>query len=140
VTSELAGTSRRWAVVVAVLAGLVPWVVVGWENGAYPLFSFGFVYPETLSFTSLPVYVQRAGSVPPNFRAWPVGVTLWLAGVFAAAVDVDRRVTAGLLAFAGGSVVSLALALSRQQTVTGLPVGAVGLWLAAGYVYVARAE
>jgi len=126
-------------VVVAVAAGLVPWVVVAWENGAYPLFSFGFVYPETLSFTSLPVYVQRAGSVPPAFRAWPVGATLWLAGVLAAVVDADRRVTAGLLAFAGGSVASLALALSRQRTVTGVPVGALALWLAAGYVYVARA-
>jgi uncharacterized protein (TIGR04206 family) len=135
----LAATRRR--VVAAVLvAGVVPWVVVVWENGAYPLFSVGFLYTESLTFTSLPAYVERAGTVPPQFRAWPVGTTLWLAGVVAAAWCGDRRLTAGLLALAAGSVVSLSLALSRQQSVTGIPVGALALAAAAVYAFAAGRE
>jgi len=134
------GSDRRRVVVAAVLAGLVPWVVVAWADGAYPLFSVGFLYTESLTFTSLPVWVERAGTVPPQYRAWPVGTLLWLLGVAAAAWGVDRRVTAGLLALAAGSVVSLSLALSRQQTVTGIPVGAVALGAAAVYAFVRGGE
>jgi uncharacterized protein (TIGR04206 family) len=131
---------RRTRVAVAVAAGLLPWLVVSWENGAYPLFSFGFVYTESLSLTTLPAYLDAVGSVPPGFRAWPIATALWLAGVAAAVLDFDRRVTAGLLAIAGGSVVSLALALSGQQTVTAYPVGAVFLGAAAAAVYAGAGE
>jgi len=127
------GSRRRRVVAAAVLAGLVPWVVVAWADGAYPLFSVGFLYTDSLTFTSLPAWVERTGTVPPQYRAWPIATTLWLTGVAAAAWDVDRRLTAGLLALAAGSVVSLSLALSRQQTVTGVPVGALALGAAAAY-------
>jgi|GEM_PF-1312367 uncharacterized protein (TIGR04206 family) len=128
-------TARRRVVAAAVLAGLVPWVVVAWENGAYPLFSVGFLYTDSLTFTSLPAYAERAGTVPPQFRAWPIATTLWLASVAAAVWDRDSRLTAGLLALAAGSVVSLSLALSRQQSVTGVPVGALALGAAAVYAF-----
>jgi len=134
------GTARRRVVAVAVLAGLLPWVVVVWENGAYPLFSVGFLYTESLTFTSLPAWVERTGTVPPQYRAWPVATTLWLAGTVAAVLNVDRRVTAGLLVLAAGSVGSLALALSRQQTVTGVPLGALALGAAAVYAFAAGRE
>ena|SRR6056297_2893248 len=134
------GTARRRVVAAAVLAGLVPWVVVAWSDGAYPLFSAGFLYTESLTFTSLPAWVERAGTVPPQYRAWPIATGLWLAGVVAAVWGGDRRLTAGLLALAAGSVVSLSLALSRQQTVTGVPVGALALGAAAAYAFVAGRE
>jgi uncharacterized protein (TIGR04206 family) len=127
---------RRARAAAAAVAGLLPWLVVSWEHGAYPLFSFGFVYTESLSLTTLPAYLDAVGSVPPQFRAWPVATAVWLAGVACAVLDVDRRVTAGLLAIAGWSVVSLAVALSGQRTVTAYPVGAVFLLAAAAGVYV----
>ncbi|WP_245708108.1 TIGR04206 family protein [Halobacterium jilantaiense] len=124
----------------AVLVGLLPWVVVVLENGVYPLFSVGFLYTEPLTFTSLPVWVERTGTVPPQYRAWPVATTLWLAGIAAAGLDMDRKMTAGLLALAAGSVGSLALALSRHRTVTGIPVGALALGAAAVYAFAAGRE
>jgi len=133
--------SQRYRVVaVAVLAGLVPWVVVVWSDGAYPLFSGGFLYTESLTFTSLPAWVERTGTVPPQYRAWPIATALWLAGVLAAGWGGDRRLTAGLLALAAGSVLSLSLALSRQQSVTGIPVGALALGAAAAFAFVAGGE
>ena len=134
------GSGRRRVVAVTLLAGLVPWVVVAWENGAYPLFSMGFLYTESLTFTSLPAWVERIGTVPPQYRAWPIATVLWLAGVAAAVWGGDRRLTAGLLALAAGSVGSLSLALSRQQSVTGIPVGALALGAAAVYAFVAGRE
>ncbi|MDL0145426.1 MULTISPECIES: TIGR04206 family protein [Halobacterium] len=129
-------TARRRVVAVALAAGVVPWVIVDWSNGAYPLFSVGFVYPESMTVVGLPTYLRSVGTVPPALRAWPTAVALWGGGVAAAALDVDWRVTAGVLAFAGGSVVSLAAAVTAQPSLTGVPVGAGALWLAAGYVAV----
>jgi len=43
-------------------------------------------------------------------------------------------------ALAAGSVVSLSLALSRQQSVTGIPVGALALGAAAVYAFLSGRE
>jgi uncharacterized protein (TIGR04206 family) len=132
--------SRRTRVAVAVAAGLLPWLLVFWENGVYPLFSLGFYYPEAGAFTTILAYLDAVGTVPPQFRAFPVATALWVAAVVAAVADVDRRLTAGLLAITAGSVVSLAVALSGQRTVTAYPVGALVLAVAAAVVYADAGE
>jgi len=93
---------NRRRVGVVVLAGLLPWVVVAWPGGWYPIFSAGFLRVETLAFTSLPTYVARVGAFPSHLQAWPIAVLLWAGAVVTAAVDrVDSAVTVGLLALAG---------------------------------------
>ncbi|MDL0129134.1 TIGR04206 family protein, partial [Halobacterium salinarum] len=58
-------TARRRVVAVALAAGVVPWVIVDWSNGVYPLFSVGFVYPESMTVVGLPTYLRSVGTVPP---------------------------------------------------------------------------
>jgi len=128
----VARTRRRLAAVV--LAGALPWVAVTFDGGWYPVFAFGFLHFDPFSFTALPTYVARVGSVPPRLSAWPTA-TLLYAGAFAAAVvdyavGFDARIPAGLLFLAGVDVGLLALSLSRQATILAVPVGALWLWVA----------
>jgi len=127
---------NRRRVGVVVLAGLLPWVVVAWPGGWYPIFSAGFLRVETLAFTSLPTYVARVGAFPSHLQAWPIAVLLWAGAVVTAAVDwVDSAVTVGLLALAGASVLSLSLSLSGQRGITAVPLGTLWLWAAAAVCY-----
>jgi len=127
---------RRRRTALVFLAGLLPWLAVTWPGGWYPLFSVGFVQFDPLTFTSLPAYVERVGTVPKDLSAWPMATLLWLAALASAPFErADRRVTAGLLALAGGSVVSLALSLSDQAGITAVPLGALWLGVAAVTVY-----
>ncbi|MCD2199470.1 TIGR04206 family protein [Halobacterium sp. KA-4] len=128
----MASPQRRLAVVV--LAGVLPWVVVTFDGGWYPVFSFGFLHLDPVSFTSLPTYVSRVGSVPPRLTAWPMATLLYVAALATALFDyvssLDSRIPAGLLFLAGVDVGLLALSLSRQPTILALPVGALCLWAA----------
>jgi uncharacterized protein (TIGR04206 family) len=121
---------RRLAVVL--LAGLLPWVVVTWPSGWYPLFSAGFVHLDPLTVTSLPAYHARVGGIPPHLSAWPTAVVLYLGAVLSALFDdPNPRLSAGLLVFAGLSVLLLASSLSDQRGILAVPLGTVWLWSAA---------
>jgi uncharacterized protein (TIGR04206 family) len=123
-------TRRRLAVVL--LAGLLPWVVVTWPGGWYPLFSAGFVHLDPLTFTSLPTYHGRAGGIPPAFSNWPTAVVLYLGSLGSALFDdPDPRLTAGLLVLAGVSILLLASSLTEQRGILAIPLGTVWLWTAA---------
>ncbi|MGB9965844.1 TIGR04206 family protein [Halobacterium hubeiense] len=125
-------TARRLAAVL--LAGLLPWVVVTFDGGWYPLFSVGFLHFDPLSVTTLPGYLARVGSVPPRLTAWPTATLLYGAALAAAllerAVGLDARIPAGLLFLAGVNVAFIGLSLSRQATILAVPVGALWLWAA----------
>jgi uncharacterized protein (TIGR04206 family) len=123
-------TRRRLAVVL--LAGLLPWVVVTWPGGWYPLFTAGFLHLDPLTFTSLPAYHARVGGIPPQFSAWPTAVVLYLGAVVSALFDdPDPRLSAGLLVLAGVSVLLLASSLTEQRHILAIPLGTVWLWGAA---------
>ncbi|GAA0286881.1 TIGR04206 family protein [Halobacterium noricense] len=128
----MASPQRRLAVVV--LAGALPWTVVTFNGGWYPVFSFGFLHLDPFSFTSLPAYVSRVGTVPPRLTAWPMATLLYVAALATALFDyvssLDARIPAGLLFLAGVDVGLLALSLSRQPTILAFPVGALWLWAA----------
>ncbi|MFC3476489.1 TIGR04206 family protein [Halobacterium litoreum] len=129
---------RRRRTAVVFLAGLLPWVAVTWPGGWYPLFSVGFLQFDPLTFTSLPAYVERVGTVPEHLSAWPIATLLWAAALASAPFErVDGTVTVGLLALAGASVLSLSLELSGQRGITAIPLGALWLWAAAGVEYAA---
>ena len=129
---------RRFAVVA--LAGVLPWVVVTWDTGWYPLFSVGFAhvspFPFTSSsFTTLPAYIARVGTVPNHLSAWPLATLLYATGLAAAAFDeADAVVVAGFLALAAFNVGLLAFSVSGQRGILALPVGVVWLLLAAAWV------
>ncbi len=126
--------SPRQRLAAVVLAGALPWVVVTFDGGWYPVFSFGFLHLDPFSFTSLPGYVSRIGSVPPRLTAWPTATLLYVAALATAVLgcvsSLDARIPAGLLFLAGVDVGLLALSLSRQPTILALPVGALWLWAA----------
>ena len=128
----MATTRQRLAVVA--LAGTLPWAVVTFDGGWYPLFSFGFLHFDPFSFTSLPAYLARVGSVPPRLTAWPTATLLYGAALATAVLDsvlgFDARIPAGLLFLTGVDVGLLSLSLSRQPTILALPVGALWLWAA----------
>jgi uncharacterized protein (TIGR04206 family) len=128
---------RRRRAGVVLLVGLLPWVVVTWPDGWYPMFSLGFLRVETLTFTSLPAYVERVGDVPSHLQPWPIAVLLWAGAVVTTLVDrVDVAVTVGLLALAGASVLSLAVAPDGPRGLNALPVGGLWVWSAAAVCYV----
>ena len=127
---------RRRRAGVVFLAGALPWVVVVWPSGWYPIFSVGFLHVETLTFTTMPAYVDRVGDVPSHLQAWPIAVLLWAGAVVTALVDrIDAGVTVGLLALAGASVLSLSVSLSGQRGITAVPLGTLWLWAAAAVGY-----
>ena len=127
--------SRRRRLAVVLLAGVLPWVVVAWPAGWYPIFSVGFLRLDTLAFTSLSAYVDRVGTVPNHLAAWPIATVLWAGGLLAAAFeDTSTVVVAGFLLLAGFQVGLLGLELSGQRGVLAVPVGALWLILAASWV------
>ncbi|MFB6270935.1 MAG: TIGR04206 family protein [Halobacterium sp.] len=134
----------RSRLALAVLAGLLPWVVVTFDGGWYPIFSFGFLHLDPFSFTSLPTYVDSVATVPPRLTAWPTATLIYAIALVTAVYDhvigLDSRVPAGLLFLAGVDVALLGVSLSGQRGILAVPVGAVWLWVAvwAGYGAVLR--
>ncbi|MFB6072726.1 MAG: TIGR04206 family protein [Halobacterium sp.] len=125
---------RRRRFLAVLLAGVLPWVAVTWPGGWYPIFAVGFAHLDPPSFTTLPAWVDRVGTVPSRFSAWPVATVLYGAGLAAAAIDdADGVVVAGLLALSAANVALLAMSLSGQRGVLAVPVGALWLVAAAGY-------
>ena len=129
---------RRFAVVA--LAGVLPWVLVTWDTGWYPIFSVGFAnissFPfASSSFTTLPAYLGRVGTVPSHLSAWPLATLLYAIALASAVFEkADSVVVAGFLGLAAFNVGLLAVAVSGQRGIIAFPVGALWLPLAAGWV------
>ncbi|PSP94074.1 TIGR04206 family protein [Halobacteriales archaeon QS_4_62_28] len=120
--------SRRLAAVLAL--AVVPWTVAVAGTVTF-VFPFALVDPNTGAVTTIfDYYVRYTTTLPQYLRAWGIGVGCYL-GVVASVLsgrvwDVeDRRVTAGLLVFAGLTQLSLAYGFSRQPGRFGVPVGTV---------------
>lgn len=135
-------TPRRRLLALAALAA-VPWTVLA-LNGEYTLvFSFGLFNTNPPHLVTIYDYLFRftAGpsSLPEYLLAWPTSLLLYL-GAFASALGgvfgrEDRRLTTGLLVFAGLAQVSVAVGLSRAVGRFALPLGTGGLWLVAWWFY-----
>ncbi|GGL56667.1 hypothetical protein [Halocalculus aciditolerans] len=136
------GMVARWRarvdarrVLLVLLAGALPWAVVAWDTGWYPVFSAGFASLDPLRFTLLSVYFSRA-VVSPGFAALGTGAFLYLLSLASAlAGDPDERLTAGLLVLAGLCVASFAWRVSGQRGVVVAPLGTLWLWAAAAVGY-----
>jgi uncharacterized protein (TIGR04206 family) len=137
--SQRAGTATGRRLALAVLAGFLPWVVVTFDGGWYPLFSFGFLHLDPFAFTSLLGYVDGVATVPPRLTAWPTATLLYAAALATAFSDhvigLDSRVPAGLLFLAGIDVGLLGVSLSGQRGILAVPVGALWLWAAVWFGY-----
>ncbi|WP_232688633.1 TIGR04206 family protein [Halobacterium zhouii] len=124
---------RRFAVVA--LAGVLPWVIVTWDTGWYPLFSVGFASVSPFSFTTLPTYLARVGNVPSHLSGWPLATMLYVVALVTAAMDeADAYVVAGFLGLAAFNVGLLALSVSDQQGILAVPLGVVWLLVAGAWV------
>ncbi|WP_123533230.1 TIGR04206 family protein [Halosimplex salinum] len=127
--------ARRALVVAA--AGVVPWLVIPYGDGYSLVLSVALANPETLTLTSVYHYVfVYTRDIPTALLAWPVASLLYVSGVASAALSrvgrEDRRVTAGLFALAGLDVLYAAVGFSSYRAgVVAIPLGVVGLWLAA---------
>jgi len=125
---------RRAALVLA--AGLVPWAIIPYEQGAALLFSVGQVTQTPFAFQPVYRYLVQGGPLPRPLLAWPMATFLYLLGVTSFGLDLlgaeDRRVTAGLFALAGLDLLYFAVAFSSVRLrVVAIPVGVVLLWLVA---------
>jgi len=131
----------RVVVVVALVA--VPWTVL-LLGGEYTLvFGFGLFNTNPSQLVTLYDYLFRftAGpeTLPGYLLAWPTSLLLYLGALASALGGVigyeDRRVTAGLLIFAGLAQVSVALGLSRAIGRVAIPLGTGCLWAVAWWFY-----
>ena len=132
---------KRLLAVFALLA--VPWTVLS-LGGEYTLvFGFGLFNTNPPQLVMLFGYLFRftAGpeTLPEYLLAWPTSLLLY-GGALASALGgvlgyEDRRVTAGLLVFAGLAQVSVALGLSRAIGRLAIPLGTGCLWLVAWWFY-----
>lgn len=119
---------NRRRVAFVVLAGVLPWGVVAWDTGWYPVFSLGFASLDPFRFTFLPVYLSHA-MVSSGFAALATGSLLYAFALASALLgDPDERVTAGLLVLAGFSVASFAWNVSGQRGIVVAPLGTLWLW------------
>jgi uncharacterized protein (TIGR04206 family) len=134
-------TGRSGLTVIAV-AGLLPWLVVVGESGSMTLvFPFGLLNPEAVHLTWLSSYLRTlTRGVPRSLLAWPAATFLWISALGSAITGLttdreDRRVTGGLLALAGFSLIPVSLAVGRPASVTAVPVGTVLLLVIAWWRY-----
>lgn len=135
-------TPWRRLLAVALLAA-VPWtvVLVGGEYTA--LFAFGLFNTNPPQLVTLYAYLFRftAGpaTLPEYLVAWPTSFLLYCGALASALGGVlgreDRRVTAGLLIFAGLAQLSVALGLSRVTGRLAIPLGTACLWVLAWWFY-----
>ena len=129
------------AVLVVLLAGLVPWSVQTFPgSGSPPFLRFawaGVSLDPVPVVRLLPTYVGLSGS--PLLGRWLLSSTCWLCALASAALGwIDRedaRVTAGLLVLAGAVNASVALSFGVQPSRSGYPVGSLVLWAVAAWRY-----
>ena len=119
----------------------VPWAIVFTPGETGLVFPWGLVNPRTGHVTTITDYlfVHTLGR-PDYLLAWPVGVVLYLAALLSALSGVvvgreDRRLTGGLLLFAGVAELGFVLGTGRPVGVVTLPVGTALLWTIAWWVY-----
>lgn len=136
------GTPVRRAAVVAALVA-VPWTVL-FLDGEYTLvFGFGLFNTNPPQLVTLYDYLFRftagPGTLPDYLLAWPTSLLCYLGALASALGGVlgyeDRRVTAGLLIFAGLAQGSVALGLSRVVGRLAIPLGTGCLWAVAWWFY-----
>jgi len=135
--SAVASLSRHRRALAILVAGLVPWLVIPYEDAVGLVFSVTLANTETLATTSVYHYVfVYTRGLPTELLAWPTATLLYGAGVASAALSridrEDRRVTAGLFALAAFDVCYAVLGFSSFRAGTiAYPLGAVFLALAA---------
>lgn len=128
--------NRRLAVVAL---AAVPWSVQTYAGGPVSVvFAWGLLGLDPLTVTTLPAFLDATSDLPEYIEAWPLSVGLWLAAVASAAAGAvtdsdDARVTAGLLAIAGGAALSLSTGFSVQPGRTAYPTGTIALWAVAAW-------
>jgi len=133
----VASLSRYRRAFAILAAGVVPWLVIPYEDAVGLVFSLALANTETLAFTSVYDYLfVYTRGLPTELLAWPTATLLYGLGVASAAASridrEDRRVTAGLFALAAFDVCYAVLGFSsfRAGSVA-YPLGAVFLALAA---------
>ncbi|MFC6732354.1 MULTISPECIES: TIGR04206 family protein [unclassified Haladaptatus] len=120
--------------------GLLPWTVI-LLNGQFTLvFSFGLVNTNPLHLTNLYDYLTRFTlGLPRSLQAWPASTLLYLGALVSAATGFlgreDRRLTGGLLVFAGGAQFYLTIGLIASLGNRVFPLGMVALWTVAWWFY-----
>ena len=126
-----------------VLVGVIPWTLLA-LGGEYTLvFGFGLFNTNPPQLVTIYEYLFRftAGpaTLPDYLLAWPTSLLLYCGALASALGGVfgfeDRRVTAGLLVFAGFTQVSVALGLSRALGRLAIPVGTGVLWVVTWWFY-----
>ncbi|MFB6121030.1 MAG: TIGR04206 family protein [Halobacteriaceae archaeon] len=128
----------RRALAVAALAA-VPWSVQTYASGAVSVvFAWGLLGLDPLSVTTLPGFLDATSGLPAYIESWPLSVGLWLTALASATVGAltdhdDARVTAGLLAVAGGAALDVSTGFSVQPGRTAYPTGTVALWAVAAW-------
>lgn len=137
-------TERPRPTLVALLAlAVVPWTVLSYDGGVSLVFAWGLANPSPPGVVLLSDYLLRLSGgpvgLPERLLAWPVATLLYL-GAATSAVGgrlldrEDRRVTGGLLVFAGLSHLGFSVGMARTG-VTPIPVGPVLLWAVAWWAY-----
>jgi len=116
-------------------AGLSPWVVLVFPDRLDAFFAWGWINVDGWHVVVLDEYLFELTpgprSLPRRLQAWPMATALY-AGALASALGgllvgrEDRRVTAGLAAFAMLSLIRFAAGFARPG-VTPLPVGVVAV-------------
>ena len=133
--------TRRLLAIAALLA--VPWTVVLIGGGYTLVFGFGLLNTNPPQLVTLSDFLFRftagPGTLPEYLLAWPTSLLLYFGALVSAAGGVvgheDRRVTVGLLVFAGLAQVSVALGLSRATGRLAIPIGAGCLWAVTWWYY-----
>ncbi len=132
------GETGRVSVAVLALAA-IPWSVQTFVGGEVLLrFVWGAVsFEPTLFVATLATYPLLSG--PPVLVWWLTAAACWLGALVSAVAGLigreDPRVTAGLLAVAGGANLLVALEFGVQPGRTGWPVGTLGAWIVAAWRY-----
>ncbi|WP_128477786.1 TIGR04206 family protein [Halorussus pelagicus] len=128
----MADRDARRPLALLALAAL-PWTVL---TSGELVFAWGLATLDPIHVTTLPDYLLvYTRGLPNRLLAWPIAVLLYLLAVGNAvlgqvALDFeDRRVTGGLLALAGLSVLRFTLGL-RGPGPLAVPVGSLLLWAA----------
>ncbi len=129
--------ARRLLLVLAL--AFVPWTVILGPDLTF-VFPFGLVNDNPWFLVRIDDYLRLSGYGRFAYiDAWVIGAVLYAVALLSALLGVlgveDRRLTAGLLVFAGVSQFPLALGFSRRLDYVALPVGSVLLLAAAWWLY-----